>query len=87
MSFHLENSVRFFVACLGVYGALFISAWVSAVCILLLALRFRSWEAVLLGAFIDSMWMPVGGFFPFATVGAICVVWMLEPLRSEFLLQ
>src|SRR6185295_13300338 len=58
MSNRLENSVRIFVAALGFVGAMFISPWVPIVYIVLLALRFRAWEAVVLGAFVDFLWLP-----------------------------
>jgi len=88
MSNGLENSVRIGVAALGFFGALYISPWVPVVCIVLLAIRFRAWEAIVLGVFIDLMWLPGGHFasLPLFTMGSIVVVWLLEPLRSEFLL-
>ena len=84
-----ENSVRIGLFALGVAGALFVSPWVPAACILLSSLRFRAWEAVLLGVFTDLMWLPAGSLLinpPLFTMGSIIIVWMLEPLRSEFLL-
>jgi hypothetical protein len=84
-----ENSVRIGVFLLGVAGTFFISPWVPAVCIVLLSLRFRAWEAVLLGVITDLQWLPAGSLLdspPWFTLGSIAIVWMLEPLRSEFLL-
>jgi hypothetical protein len=86
----VENSLRIVVFLLGLFGALLISKWVAIVCIGLLALRFRAWEAIVLGVIVDLMWLPAGSLFghlPLYTLGSIAVVWALEPLRSEFLLN
>ena len=90
MSNRTENSVRIAVATLGFVGAAYISPLVPAVCIGLLALRFRAWEAIALGAFVDFMWQPAGSLIvhmPLFTLASIAIVWVLEPLRSEFLLD
>ena len=90
MSNLVENSLRAGVFFLGLFGALSISPWVTIVCIALLALRFRAWEAIVLGVVVDLMWLPAGSLLvhlPLYTLGSIAVVWVLEPLRSEFLLN
>jgi hypothetical protein len=82
------NALRVTIACIGFIGAIFWPAWVPALCIVLLSVRFRAWEAILLGLFVDLLWLsPQSSFhgFPFFTLGAILVVWAFEPLRSEFL--
>lgn len=78
---------RIGVAAVGFIGALFGIVWIPISCIVLLALRFRSWEALVLGLMIDLTWMPLGTEFalPIFTVGSIFIVWALEPLRLELL--
>jgi hypothetical protein len=56
----------------------------------LLAFRFRAWEVMVLGMFIDFLWLPGGTFIaplPLFTIAGLILVWGLEPLRSEFLSQ
>jgi hypothetical protein len=75
------SSVGFLSAILGV-------PWLTALCIVALALRYRSWEAILLGLCVDFLWLPLGlsmYTLPYFTVGALFVVWMFEPLRMQFL--
>jgi hypothetical protein len=78
------NIFRVIVAVIGFLGAIFWPWWIPAICIVLLSLRFRAWEAIALGVFMDLLWLPAGGW-PLFTLGAIAVVWIFEPLRSEFL--
>jgi len=80
--------IRITVAVLGFLGALVAPTWVPLVCIVILSLRFRAWEGILLGVLIDLLWLPFGApftFFPFYTVASILIVWGLEPLRLELL--
>jgi hypothetical protein len=77
---------------IGFVGALICAPWVPAVCVVLLALRYRAWEAIVLGLLIDLTWQPYPtpavGFFhmiPLFTIASIFVVWAFEPLRSQFL--
>ena len=69
-----------------------LSPWVPALCVLFLALRYRAWEAIVLGLLLDLTWQPfpavAGGFFhliPIFTISSVLVIWALEPLRSQFL--
>jgi hypothetical protein len=79
---------RIAIAFIGYIGAIWLPWYVPAICIFLLALRFRAWEAIVLGVFMDLLWLPPDSIFhgiPLFTIGAIVVVWAFEPLRSEFL--
>jgi hypothetical protein len=79
---------RPFIALVGFLGAIFFTPWISALCIVVLAVRFRSWEAILLGLFVDLLWLPPDSVLhglPLFTLGAVLIVWAFEPLRSEFL--
>ena len=83
-------SVRVFLGILGILGTLFASPWVPVACIVLLALRFAAWEAIFIGFAMDLLWLPTGSLlhpFPFFTVGALLLVWALEPLRRQFLIS
>lgn len=85
--------MRFFriaVAALGFFGAFFLPSWVPVVCMIVLALRFRAWEAIALGFFIDLAWYtPLNAeglsLVPLFTLISIALVWGFEPLRVEFL--
>jgi len=73
---------------LGILGAIFAPPWLPLLCMALLALRFRAWEVLLIGLFVDFLWLPTGSFLyplPLFTFVGIVLVWGLEPLRAEFL--
>ena len=79
-------SIRGSVALAGVVGAFFAPWWVPVLCMLFLALRYPAWEVLFIGLLIDLMWLPATGFsVPFFLMGAIALVWLLAPLRSQFL--
>lgn len=79
--------IRPILSLAGLLGVFFAPVWVPCLCILLLALRFRAWEVVVIGALIDMLWLPPTGIvvFPVFTLFAIGVVWILEPLRLQLL--
>ena len=81
------NILRFFLAALGFLGAIFFPPWIPGLSIIALSLRFRAWEVPLIGLVIDLLWRPLHGIevLPLFTIGAIVIVWGLEPLRKEFL--
>jgi hypothetical protein len=88
MSSRAETYLRVLIALSGFWGAVVSPAWVPATCIVLLALRFPSWEALLIGLTVDFLWLPANSFhLPFFTIFAILVVWAMEPVRSQFLLS
>lgn len=66
--------------------------WVPVLCALALCLRFRAWEVILAGMFMDLYWMPEYIAFgswestPLATIVAIFLVFGLEPLRRQLLI-
>lgn len=82
------NSLRIFISALGFVSAFLAPPWVTFICIVLLALRWRAAEAIVIGLIVDLMWLPAGSFFetvPLFTLSSILLVWVLEPLRLEFL--
>ena len=81
-------SIRIIIAAIGFLGAVFAPPWVALSCIVLLSLRYRAWEVIVLGLTVDFMWLPGGPsthLFPIFTIVALIIVWGLEPLRLQFL--
>lgn len=79
---------RTIVTLVGVFAAIAVSPWVTAVCIVLLAVRYRALEAIALGALLDFLWLPHDTaltMLPLCTLTALVIVWGFEPLRMEFL--
>ena len=76
--------LRILIFVAGLLGGLSLSPWIPAVAILALSLRWRAFEALILALLMDFFWLPLG-YVPFFTLGAILVVWLLEPMRREFL--
>ena len=82
------TSLRIVVAVLGFASVLVAPPWVALVCMVILAVRFRAWEAIALGLCLDLIWLPFGAPYanvPFYTIASIIIVWGLEPLRLELL--
>lgn len=82
------NTYRLIFFVLGSVSAIFFTPWVTALCIVVLALRYRAAEAIVLGAILDFMWLPHDTLlysFPLCTIIATFIVWGFEPLRLEFL--
>ena len=79
------NAIRIVVAAIGFLSAIFLPWWIPAICIVILALRWRAWEAILLGVFMDLLWLSPASGLPLFTILAIVIVWIFEPLRKEFL--
>jgi len=80
--------VRIFLSAIGYMSAIVGIPVVAAVCVFALALRYRAWEAIVLGLFMDFLWLPTDlslYTFPYFTFGALIVVWLFEPLRAQFL--
>jgi hypothetical protein len=76
--------LRITIAVMGFLGAVALNPIVPVIAIVALAFLFHAWEAMFLGLCIDMLWTPVG-HIPFFTIGAIMIVWILEPIRREFL--
>lgn len=71
----------------GFVGAIFFTPWVPLAAVILLSLRFRAYEAIALGLFMDLMWLPAGfmSSVPWCTLIAFVIVFALEPLRVQLL--
>jgi hypothetical protein len=89
MSF-LGSNTRLVLAVLLFLSVIFTPIWVSAIIALALALRFRAWEVVVAGLLVDLMWMPtsvsIPGALPIATLTALALVVVFEPLRRHLLI-
>jgi len=75
---------------MGVLGAIFFPPWVPLLSMGLLAVRFRAWEVIVLGMLVDFLYVPAGTLseaLPLFTIAGLVLVWGLEPLRNEFLIQ
>ena len=67
--------------------------WVTALLAFLLSVRFRAWEIILAGFFMDLYWMPSGVLIsnpsfdtlPLATMVSLLFLFGLEPLRRQLL--
>lgn len=86
---YLELTFRLILVAIAYIGAVALPYWVPLICLVLLSMRFRAWEAVGVGIVMDFLWVPAYGAFPMPlfTVITIVILWMFEPLRSEFLLS
>jgi hypothetical protein len=83
----IKRGARLIIAVIGLLGAFFAPPYIPLICILLLCLRFRAWEALCIGFVMDMVWLPAASFssVPLFTLAAIAMVWGLEPLRLQFL--
>ncbi len=81
------SNFRLAIAIIGFLGAIIAPPWVPVIAIVALSVRFRAYEAILIGFFVDMLWLPAAlpGSWPLFTIGSIALVWVLEPLRLEFL--
>ena len=82
----VENSFRIFLSAFGIFAILFGPPWLLIVPMLLLAMRFRAWEAMVLGLLDDFMWSATL-HVPLFLISSIVIVWAFEPLRKELLLS
>lgn len=82
-------SLRVAATFVGLAGILYGPAWLPLVVITLLSLRYRAWEALILGMCMDLMWMQSAALLPsmpLFTLVSLVIVWGLEPLRAELML-
>ncbi|HVU75620.1 MAG TPA: hypothetical protein VHD38_02200 [Candidatus Paceibacterota bacterium] len=83
----MKSTVRPLIALVGIIGVCFAPPYVSLICMLLLCMRFRAWEVLIIGFFMDMAWLPAASFHivPLYTLVAIALVWVFEPLRLQLL--
>jgi hypothetical protein len=81
--------IRALIGGVSLAGILFAPAWVPFVGIGALAIRFRAWEVLVLGAIIDLVYVPPGGVWGIpipATLFAFILLVLFEPIRQKLLL-
>lgn len=80
--------IRALIAAVGIGGVIVAPVWVPLIAVFALAMRWRSWETLVIGMMADILWLPFMHFWgmPIATLFAIVLVWILEPIRKELLL-
>lgn len=66
---------------------LFFPPWASLTLAVVMCVRYRAWEVIVLGLFADMISLPEVSWtvIPWATILALVLVWGLEPLRRELL--
>jgi hypothetical protein len=82
--------MRATLAALSFISAMFAPVWVLFILAGVTSVRYRAWEILLIGIFMDFVYLPIGGFFGFpfvATAVALILVWGLEPLRSQLIFK
>lgn len=79
---------RAFIGGISFASVLFVPPWIPLIGAGILALRFRAWEILLLGALIDILYVPPGGIYGVpipATLTAFILLVGLEPFRQKLL--
>jgi hypothetical protein len=80
--------MRLFFTLAGLVSVFTFSWWMTMFFVVALAVPYRAWEAIVIGMLLDLVWLPSGALvhqLPLCTLASIIIVWVLEPLRSEFL--
>ncbi|PJE74385.1 MAG: hypothetical protein COV01_01315 [Candidatus Taylorbacteria bacterium CG10_big_fil_rev_8_21_14_0_10_41_48] len=82
--------MRLFVVAVTFLSALFAPVWAFFLLAGFLAVRYPSWEVMLIAFFMDLVYLPIGGFFgiPFVITILVCIlVWGLDPLRNQLVFK
>ena len=89
MSFLPAASIRIALGVACVTAAFFAPPWITLLVMVILALRYSAWEVLFLGLLVDILWLPglSLGVLPLFTIAGAALVWGLEPLRREFLIE
>ncbi len=80
--------IRAFIGGLSFASVLFAPPWLPLIGAGMLTVRFRAWEVIALGALIDLLYVPPGGFFGVpipATLTAFILLVGFEPIRRKLL--
>jgi len=88
-TYYRFSRIRFLLALVCFASIIFAPWWVPFLCALALCLRFRAWEVILAGMFMDLYWMPnyIGlDSLPLATIVSLVLLFGLEPLRRQLLI-
>ena len=85
----MQHYLRTTIALFGIFSVFMLPPLVAVLCVIALAVRYRAWEALLIGVLIDLTWLPGGTLvhtLPLFSMLVFIVVWGLEPLRAQFLM-
>lgn len=76
--------IFFIIGCLSVFA---FPWWVTSLIIAATAIRYRAWEVLLLGGFLDALYLSPSMYhgLPLFTLSTLAVLWAFEPLRQRFL--
>lgn len=88
-TYYRFSKVRLILGIIMFTSVVFAPWWVPLIAALALSARFRAWEVVLAGMFMDLYWMPAYaslGSLPLATIAATALVFALEPVRTQLLI-
>jgi hypothetical protein len=77
--------MRYALAFFGFVAVFFSAWWMSVICMIVLSLRYRAWEVPVMGLCMDLLWMHGVIALPVFTLGALVIVWITEPIRSQLL--
>ena len=86
---YIRVMLRAFIGGISFASVLFAPPWVPIIGVGILALRFRAWEILFLGAMIDIIYVPPGGIYGVpipATLIALVLLSGLEPFRKKLLI-
>ena len=88
-SLRTSNSIRPALGLFGLFCAVIAAPWMTLLVMVILALRYSAWEVLFLGLLVDILWLPglSLGVLPLFTIAGAALVWGLEPLRREFLIE
>jgi hypothetical protein len=89
-TYYRFSKLRLILAVSCFLGVVWAPWWVPLLIAIALCLRFRAWEVVLAGMFMDLYWMPQYLSFsfdaiPLATIASVVILFGLEPLRRQLL--
>lgn len=91
MSSHISN-LRLALAVALFASVIFVPPWVAGIFAVVLCARWRAYEVIAAGIFLDFLWMPASVSFlsleaiPFMTLIALALVIVFEPLRRQLLI-
>ncbi len=91
-TYYKLNNLRVVLGALCGLSVVFAPWWIPLIIAILLNLRFRAWETVAAGIFMDLIWMPYYPSFtaintlPFATILSMGLLLVLEPVRRRLLI-
>lgn len=87
----MTNNIRISLGIVLFAAVVFAPPWAVALVAIALAARWRAWEIIAAGMLMDFLWLPTSIPFlslqavPYATIFAIAIFMIFEPLRRQLL--